>query len=306
MCLPLPAAAEPAFNLSWEAPPGCPDSVAVRASIAAWLVDRDLALAGRVEIEADVDASSEGYVLDLALRAGSAASHERVESRDCGVFVDMIGLKASLMAAPAPESERAEPAEKDGVAATGATAVPQRGRPERSLPAPPPWFVRVAGSFGSSPLWDPGYALQLTGGYRASAWLALELAVGYALPTERRYPRQPDAGGRMQALVTGLRGCAIWPLPRLELRGCAGVELATLRGRGLGVMDTRTTDQLWLGLTAGPGIHVPLHRAVALALSFELPISLTSPEFFVHGLGTLHRPDKVGWRGNLGIEWRLP
>ncbi|HKU39948.1 MAG TPA: hypothetical protein VJR89_17430 [Polyangiales bacterium] len=279
-------------QLEWEAPAGCPDEAAVRAGIERRLATSpERARLAPMRIDALVTREATRYRLELTLQTATGESHELLFAEDCALFARLIALQASLSAAPL----------------TAASALPPRAHAARQREPPNAWSVRASGLVATTPLPAPAYGLGLGAALHVLP-LRFELSAGYLWPREQRYALRRDVGGALSAWLVGLRACAVGRLAAVELAGCAGLDGAILRGEGRGVDPELVSHRFALAVSGGVFANLPLGRALSVWLGADLPLSLMRPTFQVQnlGLGALYRPPRLGVRGMLGLEVRVP
>lgn len=135
-------------------------------------------------------------------------------------------------------------------------------------------------------------------GARASAWLPREAAV----------PGHPEVGGRFWLVSGGVYGCGVLrPGKRVELPLCGALDVGVLGGRGVGeLMPARAARSPWAGLSAGPGVHVTVHRHVAVQAALEGLAVLALPRFEISGVGAACCQSAFGGQLTAGLAFTLP
>lgn len=314
-----------AVELAWEAPVGCPDEAAIRAAIQRWIEQspdpldtRQLYVDGRVEPE------GRGFALELVLESQSGSSHERLHAERCETLVDVVALKVTLAATPpgvgdeaSAPSDRPRPRRKRAPSSDAASAGTAGGggdEADASTITPPsqeqdPTPIAVAIALLAGAELDPT-SIELASN------LALEVALrlgrwrvvggGYYAPSRaHHYPDLPGTGAELQRLSARLQACpGVLPGP-FTLAPCAGVELGVLRGTGVGVTQTSTSDQLWAAGLLGATLRVPLSNALFLGLDATWLFAFARPSFHVKDLSTLYQAPGNGIRVLAGLELLL-
>lgn len=135
-------------------------------------------------------------------------------------------------------------------------------------------------------------------GARASAWL----------PREAAAPGHPEVGGRFWLVSGGVYGCGVLrPGKRVEFPLCGALDVGVLGGRGVGeLMPARAARSPWLGLSAGPGVHVAVTRRLAVQAALEGLAVLARPRFEISGLGAPCCGQVVGGQLTAGLAVTLP
>jgi hypothetical protein len=306
----------------WEAPGECPDLAALRGRVHALvpgLLDRRDAAGSRVEIE--IRAGADGYAATVFVRNRDGETRRELAASDCeivleasalilAVALDPVGAsmslneEAAIEPTPAPRAAEPEPpAEREP--AVEAEPVEQLVIASDSAEVDPPRRigigVRVLGGGGYGPT-TTGYAT--IGGTLAligPRWRA-ELGGLWAIP--RIVRTDAGFGGRFDSWAVLGRGCFAPKLRRLELPSCGGLELGSVRGRGLG--DLPISDQasfLWIALAAAQGLWFSPIERVGIGLELDLAVPLNRGGFVVE-TSEVQRIAAVTVRGLGGIELR--
>lgn len=258
-------------QLTWHAPPACPDRVSVQAALARTLpANVDLAALTAV---AEVTAVADGYRLELTIETPSAHSARELVAERCDTLVEVVALELSMTSASMPPIAK------------------------RTLA----WGVRALGGVGTGPAPEPSPRVALLGTLQRRR-LRVELGLAYDTPRTRHYDAQPAVGARISALSGQLRACDALPLAQVELSLCGGGEAGALRGEGLGVDSATTATRAWTALLAGAGLRYPRRSWIAVFAGLDGVLALSRPRFGIRNLSVLYRPARVSVRGALGVE----
>ena len=278
-----PARAAPAVE--WDAPAECPKVDAILASFSRMHLDaartEGLEATGRVVREDD------GFSLSLSLRSGRATSDLRLSAKKCDTLADAVALELAL-AVDAP-----------AVLSTAGAETPR---------GPEPRFRTTLGlfggvGFGALPGLAPGVRARVAFDTPA---VRVELDARYFAPRSAYYADiAGPVGGRFNLAAGGLRVCS--PPARLGfgVSGCAGFEAGVLRGEGVGVAETFSSNGFWGAFNAAPVLSWAFGPALTLFAEAEAEIAVTRPEFHERNLGTLFRADQAGAVFWLGAETSL-
>jgi hypothetical protein len=278
------AEAQPAADITWDAPGSCPDVEAVHARVRAWLAPGSAAPDLReLQVVARVSKGDGQYVLTLDFRSPSGSGHEQIRALSCATLVSVVALKVALAADYSVAAR--EPPARD---------LPGPGMPVRA-------YTRLSLGGGARVL--PGFAPELAA-FVGASWrmLGAELGLSYLLPRDRSYPDHPDIGGRFQALAAEARVCLLPTLGRSQWPLCVGGLAGTMRADGYGAERARASRQWWAAVPLTLAVRWPVGSRWALWWEASTLVSLLRPAYYVRQLGQLHRPDRVGVRGQFGVE----
>ncbi len=222
-----------------------------------------------------------------------------------GPAVTPVKSPAAMSVTPGPAATPA----KYPAATVTPPATTRRRRPAPALRAAkrrPGAFLAAAAGLGLGALPAPTGLLRFTTGVHGRAW-SVGLVQDFWLPRDAFVPTSPDVGGRFWMWSAGVRGCGLVRAGRVEFPLCAAVALGLMSGRGIGALTvSRPQTSLWGGVTAGPGLRVPVTRRLALTLAADLLVIFTRPRFEISGRGAACCDDRVGGQFTGGIELRLP
>lgn len=113
-----------------------------------------------------------------------------------------------------------------------------------------------------------------------------------------------DAGAEVSLMVVTPRGCWVPRRGRLELAGCLGLELGSLRAEAFGVSDPGVGSALWLAPHVGILGGLELAPPVRLVVGVEAAVPLARERFVLVGVGDVHQPPPVTARAVVGLELR--
>lgn len=307
------APADPAIELRWEAPPDCPDRSKIDADLARFLAHGSRADDGPVVIDAKVRRTGDKLELALSVHSSAGAIDKTMRADDCKVLASAVALVVAVLLDPAAvvetvERERVAPPPPPVVVAPPAPA------PAPVEPAPPPPKERrklsiqgvarpfVAGSYG--PLPHFGVAVGGLLGVRIGPG-RIEVHAIWEAP-QTAHASGVDAGARLDLWAVGPRGCYAPRWRTLEVPVCAGAEIGSMRGDGIGLSVSRRARATWAAVTGGAALlWVPL-RWIAVGGGVDGVVALTRPSFVIDDVGTVHRPRPAGVRIHAGIEVRFP
>jgi hypothetical protein len=296
-------------ELHWDAPAGCPGESAILDAVRHWLAQSAERLDPRaVRVDARITAQAGGFGLDLELQSPSGRSREQLRAERCETFVDVVALKVTLASPPLGAASTDIPPRAP---AGGASRVLEADPANRAAdPASPGQnsaigvSARLLGGVGLGSL--PGLAPNAAamGSLRVGPF-RFELGANYGFPSTVRYSSVPTAGAELQ-LLTGIAQACFSPLVRpVELPICAGIELGVMRGRGFGVSEAYTSDQLWAAAVLAPALRVPLFGPVSAWIELRGLAVLARPRYHVRNLDVLYEPERFAVRAMAGLEFAL-
>ena len=312
----------------WQAPPGCPTEAAVRDRVAALLAGTEGIAGAAVELQ--VEALADGrWRLHASLRGPSGDGERTLDADNCDALAEAAALLSALAAQPSlagtvpppsatgtvppPPVDRlqGEPpraAEREPPPAVGPAqeAAPAPRSPSATRPRARWGLLAVGGGVAIGVLTTPMAVLRAAGGVRGRRW-SVALTQTFWLPRDMPSAETGDIGGRMWLWAAGLRGCGIPVDGRVEVGLCGAVEAGAVTGRGIGALtqSVRQTSA-WLALTGGPVVGIRLGARVRFTLGVDLLVVAVRPHFAVIGGGEVCCGARVGGRGLLGVELRLP
>jgi hypothetical protein len=234
-----------------------------------------------IVVDAHVTQKDGAYALDLRVSAPGGDSREQLAAAQCETLAGVVALKVALAA---------DPSARQASLSHGAAAM--HGS------------VRMAGGAIASVLPAVGPLLSLAGAIRGSR-IALELSGGYAFAREVVYPERRDLGAEVGLLYGGARFCLLPEVGAVELPICAGADVGLMRatGRGKALASSLTSSLLFGALVLSPAIRWPMSARFGLWLGLDAQVAFLRPQFQVRGLPRLYRPDALGAKLLLALEW---
>jgi hypothetical protein len=316
LCGVSPAAAESLdwkSVFSWNAPAECPLEGEVLAKLSAVLSsdgfgDASLDL-GQTQLAGSITRAGTSWVLALQVSDERGSRTRQLQADRCQDLAQAAALSLALLLEQRPEA-----------AATGAPAALGPSHPPEAEPIPAP--VRTASSEGAeatpkSAAQNRGLALGVEGLVDSStlADVALGASVqaqwrlgnyglgGYAvfLPAQRRAVSAQEYV-EFSHFSAGLRACGAIAGGPLGVDVCAGGEAGLVSARGLGLVDARKVDNLWLAPSFGLLGRWRGIATGALTSRLELLLPLLRQPYVINGTQTVHQTPSWTARWALGIE----
>jgi len=307
----------------WDPAPGCPDVASVVEQSEALLDPREPR--EPVEASGQITGRPGAYALQLQIAVGARVERRQLEASDCellthaGVLVVAITIDALATAAARPV-ERAPGPELPAVELPPAPVEPPPSRPSVApaatrpdVPAPAPSRASIRASTRASTLYlglgaGLGWGLSASGtagfegivGGQRGAW-RLELA-GYHWLSQ---PASLTADAGTESALSGawIHACRVWSWRAVDLPLCAGVDLAAVHGRGVGArVEPQEVRDLWIALSAGPGLEFRPIPAFALRARIEPLVALRRPAMFLLVDGRLEQTFRMP---NVGLRMVL-
>jgi hypothetical protein len=313
LCAPLARAEERGtlpFELGWSAPPGCPQAHDVAREV--WALagsesDASRRLRARGVV---VQSAPEHWTLSLETELDGIAGERTLVGSSCRALSDAAALTLALLLNPDFERDPERVGEsKPSAPARAGSAAPRAVRPEDEEAHVVPegtgarrlrWLASAGAGLHVGILPDPGPAIAVATGLRldrASLWVEL----GYATPEEATVTGYTNKGATLWLGSLGALGCWAAVAAQSRLDVCAGIDVARLQGRGVGVNRPREGVVYWASSTAGLRWILPVTGAVAGEVSGIGLLPFRRPDVFLDNIGEVHRPAPMGGRLHLGL-----
>jgi hypothetical protein len=316
--------------LRWDAPLECPDAAALRERVHALvpgLLERPDAAGSRVEIE--VSEGTGSYAATVVVRNSDGETRREFAAPDCETVADAAALVLAVALDPVgvsvglSELGPSEPAASEPTP-TG-PSVPEEPpvEPDPSVEAEPielpPAITRASDSLaderprnlgvGVRVLGGGGYGPTNTGYATIGGTLALlgprwrvEIGGLWAIPRVVRV--DAGFGGRFDSWAVIGRGCFAPSIRRLELPLCGGVELGSVRGRGLDELPiSGRASFLWIALAVAQGLWFSPIERVGIGVEVDLAVPLNRGVFAIES-SEIQQIAAVTVRGLAGVELR--
>ena len=310
--------AQPALDLTWSAPPSCPDRAwmqgavlrlvtssppqalrvvgAVREEEGRWVVDLELsgaAVGTRTLRASTCKAVSRGAALIVALaldpQAAAFASEELARDEP---------PSSSPPSPPPPKPEPPQPQQRQ--AAERAAAIVDRASSLRPIV-----FAGASAERALVPGIAPGVAV---GG--GVVWRALrgDLAASFAPSASTSLARLPAVGADFSLASIALRGCIGQAIGPIGVHGCAAFRGARIEGKGTGIARSYHESAYVNALEPGILLRFPSTTQVALELDGAAVLPITRPDFVILSSGPaqlLFRASPIGVRVAVAASFRL-
>jgi hypothetical protein len=302
-----PAAAAVPFELEWTAPPACPPGLEARARVERFL-GREVGRVGDPELHARVRVVEQGGLFVATVSSQAEGGARELSAERCEVVTDAAAYIAAAWIDPTVElpelDPEPEPAVQPQPVKIAARPAPARTRPptrRANIRA----SIRIGTGVGIGPL--PTAAPGLLGG-AALTWrrLRFELDVAHWFARPARRSDRPGTGGDIRLTRGAARVCPLAVLRPIELPICAGVELGSMHGQGVGIDQTARVRLLWVALTASVGVIWMPSRWIGVWADAALVVPVSRPVFEAENVGRIHQPAAAGFAGMLGVEARFP
>ncbi len=306
-------------EVTWTAPPGCPQADTVQAAISSNLAREDFggALAS-VRVQAEIVPAPPGWRLRVSVRLPSGAVDRELTAGTCDELAAAAGLIIAVALDPLRVQQVRPPPPPKPTGPPQAWVNPPRQPDPDPDPGPDPdpdpdpedalraFDLRLAGML------DVGSVSALRGGVQAGfgvvrRWFRVDGSALYWAPRAiRPYDAAPDAGARLQQAGAAGRVCLKPALGRFEASSCGGLEGGMSWSRGLGPQSSQTTALPWLTTTAGLEVAWVSRASVGLFAGVDAQFHLVRPRVNINGLGEALEVAPVGARAVVGVLFRLP
>lgn len=319
----------------WAAPSECPDKAALRERVDALvpgLLDASALADAELQVEVEIQAGPDGYATRVWMLDDGGETRREFVARDCETAVDVSALILAVMLDPVATSvsvQTREPSEaevsREPEQEQELTAEPEPEPTVEPEPAPPVRetapIVEVERARMTSERVRLGFGLRVSGGggYGSIAAAQATLAGGFALRGDRwrvelgglwSIPRTArldggTGGGRFDAWAVFGRACfapQVGRRDRIELPACGGIELGSVRGRGLEELPvTSRASFLWVAPALGQGVWFSPIERVGIGVELQLAVPLNRGSFAVDSI-EVQRIAPVTVRALAGIE----
>jgi hypothetical protein len=299
--------------LRWEAPLECPEQAVLRERVDALvpgLLDRRDAASSQVDIE--VRAGGEGYEATVIVRNDDGETRRDFAAADCETVTDAAALILAVVLDPVGVSMglQVEAPAEPTVVASEPPAEPERRVEQpaivevsdtREFPRPRNLGggVRVFGGGSYGPT-NTGYGT--IGGTLALIGPRWRAEVGGLWAIPRVVRAEAGFGGSFDAWAVIGRGCFAPKIRRLELPTCGGLELGSVRGRGLDELPIAgRASFLWVALAAAQGLWFSPIERVGIGVELGVAVPLNRGTFTIEST-EVQRIAAVTVRGLAGIE----
>lgn len=319
-------AAQP-LDLSWQAPPGCPQESAVRERLRA-LVPSAMLESGRLKAEGTITRVEKRFRLKLVLHLGDLSGERSIDADSCsdlaGAAVVALGLLLQSAAPPAADkpgatSDASTPgatgSSENGSSAQGPKpgTVSQPAEPktdpdttEPSTPGQPrSWRVFIAPQLAADwgPMPKPNAGVAIGAGLSAQQWRFLG-NVAFPRDQQLRLAGSSGAGAELTHWAVEAWACRAFRSATLELAPCllAGWESLKASGNGPGV-ETRTQRSSWFSGGAAALGRWYVADWFAFAASVGAKVEGARPTISIEGLGDYGRLKPVDFSLRAGPVW---
>jgi hypothetical protein len=308
------------LQLRWEAPEGCPDHDDAVERVTRFL-GRPPGRADDPHVRATVRITEREGLFVAELDLADDDGQRRLEAERCEVVTDAAAYIVATMIdpmvdLPMPEADpeaaaepapAVEPAPPPREATREPAAVPER----RASPTPRSAArgraraaLRVGPAIAVGPL--PSVAPGIAGGAALLLHrVRIELLAAHWFARPARLAGRPEVGGDIDLTTGAVRVCPLAMLRPLEIPVCAGFELGSMHGRGVGISDPAEARLLWAAFSAGAGLVWMPARRVGMWLDTTLVVPVSRPVFSAENVGRLHQPAAAAFSGMMGVEVRF-
>jgi hypothetical protein len=334
-----PARAQAPVDLTWTAPPGCPDTASVLAEVER-LLGASARREDRVRVRGTMVRQGPRLWLTLETTTREGDASRTLEGGSCealaqaGALVIAMAIdpeavaltQAGLEAPPddPPDTERTPdeappPLEPDVASEDEPDPVPviepartsdssvSREAPSASAPGDVRFVLAAHALVGVGPLpsASPGASLAL--GVRVGP---VELTASGAIFGEQgaRLATAPTIGGTFGLAYARLRGCVPFFEELVSFGACLAIEGGATWGRGEGVPRVQSGTAPWIALAGGLEARLRIVDALALSVMADLQVPiLRSPfELAIDGMPTaVHTPFEIGGVFGAGLVVEL-
>ena len=133
----------------------------------------------------------------------------------------------------------------------------------------------------------------------------MDLSASYWPHRTATLAARPTTGGELRLVAGDARACYAFPIQRLELGPCAGLELGRMSADGFGVRHPGSGSALWIAPLIGATAALSLLPRLALRLDLAALAPVERPPFVLESVGDVFGASRVVGRASLGVEGRF-
>jgi hypothetical protein len=299
------------IELSWRAPPECPQQEVVLARAKSLLGAKALKV-GSVHADGTIEKRDDGFELTLLIDEGGKGGERKVWARQCD---ELSGAAAIALVLLLTSGDRAA----DGTVPSGGDGQPGKPALPPKLPPPPPeqgdgsnlasasrsWHLLLAlpqAAIGIGPLPKPVVGLGVGFGFQGRAWSVRLLGQWFSTQAVAA-PVEPY-GADVKRAAAGLWGC--WDFHRADwsFSPCLQASAAHLRASGYGPFLLSQTQRNTSFAVGGGAIGrlQPLSW-LAFMVGVGAQMELTRPLIVLGTIGNVRQLAPVSAIVQVGPEW---
>ncbi len=334
----------PTLELTWDAPPMCPDTAQVRAWIETLSAHEGAAPAG-ARAHAVVRRDDAGFSSTLTVDGPSPVPARELFAEDCTTLARANAVVIAVALDPIAVARAAQQAEVESSTAviedatepteptepvTAATTIDEP-TPEPLGPAPEPVEPRPTGDvpgdrtaswrgdgrlrFGARlgtgvgglvlPSAGVGFLVApFVGGTRWRVQVPVQLWLRRTVALDTTR----DVGADLRLVTAGVRSGPVLGRGRVTFPLLAGVDVGAVLGEGVGADLTSgdRTSAPWAGVVVAPGLEASVLPWLSLWAAVEGVVSLYRPKFAIEGASEEWTAGAGGVRGLLGLQFHRP
>jgi hypothetical protein len=283
-------------EIEWTAPDACPDRADVVRRVEIYL-GRPPAPSESLSFRADVRQSDDGHFRATLKSRWTGGSAERsFDGIDCVKIARATALIIAMAIDPIDVAE-------------AVTEQKAEVRPsDEARPAPTVhdggdlhfgFGIRTTVDAGSLPL--PTIGGGPVASLRGGPW-ELDLAAAAWIPRRTSGAEERGAGGEISLMTGELRGCREIVPAALTVSLCLGGEVGVTDGIAFGILSPRHPRSPWVAPLLGFGVRPRLASGVWAWMSFDAAVPLIRPDYYIEGMGSVHRPWPIVARASMGVE----
>jgi hypothetical protein len=297
------------IELTWHAPPECPQQDAVLSRARSLLGAKVLKL-GNVHADGTIEKHDDGFELTLLIDEGGKGGERKVWARQCDELsgAAAIALVLLLTGDTATDGQSLH----DGVPDKPAQLPPKLPPPPKTGEGLDPsdkarrsWHLLAAApqlAVGIGPLPKPSLGLGVSVGFQARAWSVRLLGQWFSTQAVAA-PVEPY-GADVKRATAGLWGC--WDLHHAEwsFSPCLQASIAHLRAAGYGpFLLSQTQSETSFAVGGGAIGRLQPLSWLALMVGVGAQVELTRPLILLGTIGTVRQLAPVSAIVQVGPEW---
>jgi hypothetical protein len=298
-----PAFAEDAspaqLDVRWTAPPECPSSLELADRVRARVPP-----GVRIRAQATVEHRASRYLATVLIETPESRGERTLDASTCEELASHVAVVVAVSAIDGAQEGPSRP-ERANSSPTVQPALPKASSEttRKSKARRPDIVLRLPLITDVGTLPAPSFGAAFALGLARHAW-ALEVSASRFFAREGIASSSPNRGATFTMSDVALRAC-LSVGERVAFMPCAGLNLTLLDAEGFGASTVFRASQMLWGPEVLASARFPLASQVSLRAGVAAVVPIERASFVIEGLGDVHTPEVVFFRGWVGPELRI-